>query len=353
MVDKKTINNFEKISNVYNFSKYNSILDREFKEKSLKNFIESLKHYRKKEKPNFLYELYKKFPYQFEEKKIIEEEDIKFGNMDNQNSKENDEEPKVNEEKDNKEKKFKKNCCENDGPNFLKYNPNYDSIYKKIPCFKIGKGFNKKENMKKMKSIKNKLIKETKIENVKANKKNDENALFKTNIKINSEKSKTISIDKKQLALPQIFCRDNNNYSKNEDIKNNNHETIISKKNNKYSKNNIKLEAIDNYWNFKNIVDFKKMSSRNDKFLLNQYTLETPSSDKYTPKYTFVEDKIHNVNFSPFGLNKNAKKFKLYKMMRSYHTPTEYQIIDNSKLSNDKDFINQQLAFIYNINPRK
>ena len=42
MVDKKTINNFEKISNVYNFSKYNSILDREFKEKSLKNFIESL-----------------------------------------------------------------------------------------------------------------------------------------------------------------------------------------------------------------------------------------------------------------------------------------------------------------------
>ena len=52
-------------------------------------------------------------------------------------------------------------------------NPNYDSISKKIPCFKIGKGFNKKENMKKMKSIKNKLIKETKIENVKANKKND------------------------------------------------------------------------------------------------------------------------------------------------------------------------------------
>ena len=69
MVDKKTINNFEMISNFENFSKYNSILDHEFKEKSLKNFIVSLKHYRKKERANFLEEFYKKFPYQFEEKK--------------------------------------------------------------------------------------------------------------------------------------------------------------------------------------------------------------------------------------------------------------------------------------------
>ena len=50
MNDKKLIKNFETISNFDKYSKYSIALAREFREKSLKTFIVSLKNYKTKEK---------------------------------------------------------------------------------------------------------------------------------------------------------------------------------------------------------------------------------------------------------------------------------------------------------------
>ena len=295
-------------------------------------------------------------------KKKIEDEDILFQNINNSKSIEkNKDEQKLNEENEKNvyHKLNKYNIKENEYPDPLKYNPNYNSIFKKIPGFKMGSGFNKNEKLKKLKNMKNKLIKDSNIKNdVKNNKndknKEDENILFKTNIKINKDKSKTINVNKKELSLPPILGRENNIKLKNDESKNNNHNTIISKSNNKYNKKNIRLNTLDKNSNFNilinKVVDFEKMSSRNDNFLINSNSLKTPSFGKYTPKYNFIENKIQNIKFSPFGMNKNSKKYKLYKMMRSYHIPTEYQLIDNNKLSNDKEFINQQLILYYNNN---
>ena len=58
-----------------------------------------------------------------------------------------------------------------------------------------------------------------------------------------------------------------------------------------------------------------------------------------------------NIKFSPFGENKKSKKFLLKKMMSSYNVPTEYQFIDNKKLTTDNDLINQQLILKYDIYP--
>ena len=85
------------------------------------------------------------------------------------------------------------------------------------------------------------------------------------------------------------------------------------------------------------------MSSRNDKYLINAYSLDVPSSEKYRPKYSYTEDNVKNIIFSPFGANKKSKKILLRKMMSSYNVPTEYQYIDNEKLTTDKDLINKLL----------
>ena len=100
-------------------------------------------------------------------------------------------------------------------------------------------------------------------------------------------------------------------------------------------------------------MDFKKMSSRNDKYIINTYSLDVPSFEKYSPKYEFIESNVKNIKFSPFGENKRDKKFLLKKILSSYKVPTEYQFIDNEKLLNDKDLINKQLILNYNIHPYK
>ena len=78
MIDKKLIKNFETISKFDNLSRYSRVLDREFREKTLKEFIISLKNYKTKEKENFIEEFHKKYPYQHEEKEIVLNNDTFF-----------------------------------------------------------------------------------------------------------------------------------------------------------------------------------------------------------------------------------------------------------------------------------
>lgn len=377
MSDKKLINTFENISQFDNFSKYNNILDHEFKDKSLKSFIVSLKHYKPKNRENFIEEFYKKYPYQFEEKKLIEDDETIFGRI--KSSKNPIKNENELESKKNKQMQFhfENKKIEIEGPDSLRYNPNYDSIFKKIPGFKMG--YKKKENSKNISGSNQHLIDLNNIKMTELNKNSlkqknasdSQNKLFKTNIKINNTNDKkNIKIKKDILLnLPPISF---GNSKKNHDSSKERYNTIEPKQNfinnvlrlKKYKSRNIKSHKENNKnimenlsYNknllINNIIDFGKMSSRNDKYLINAYSLDVPSSEKYTPKYNFIEDNIKNIIFSRFGENKVNKKFLLKKLISSYKVPTEYQFIDNEKLTKDKDFINQQLILKYNIYPSK
>ena len=109
MNDKKLIDTFENISNFDNFSKYSCSLDREFKDKSLKTLISSLKKYKPIEKENFIERFYKKYPYQFEEKKIIEEDDSMFEYINELKEKREREEEREKEKEKEKDKGNKSN----------------------------------------------------------------------------------------------------------------------------------------------------------------------------------------------------------------------------------------------------
>ena len=328
MVDKNLVNTFESMKKFDNFSKYSSILEHEFRDRSLKSFIASLKHYKSREKKNFIAEFYKKYPYQFEGKQLIINDDSLFENILKYKARIENELKAKNDKrliKNDSLRKFK----ENEIPDSLRYNPNYDSIFKKVPGFKMV--YNKKPDKKILKSkiLNSKIFEGNKSnDNSKDNKikleaknKNKCNNLFKTNIKINNPKNK---------------------YKQNS-IKEENH-------------SNYKFSNILNYNNNiinNKIMNFGKMSSRNDKFIINSYSLDVPSFEKYYPKYTYVENGVKNIKFYPFGLNKNNKKFLLKKMMNSYNVPTEYQFIDNEKLTNDNDLIKRQLILNHNIYPLK
>ena len=366
MADKNLINTFENISNFDNFSKYNSILDHEFKDKSLKSFIISLKHYKTKDKENFIEEFYKKYPYQFEEKKIIEDGDEIFEHIRGSRNKIKEEkEIKLNNNMQTKLNNERKKIIENEIPDPLRYNPNYGSIFKKIPGFKMGNKQNSKNKNAKANSKKKKLIKLYKNLIKDKNKQEVDNNLFKTNIKINDMNDKNNIKNKKDifLNLPPISFRSINSNLQNQNEISKKYNTIEVKSKNidniskskKYQQRNFHFEMENNknksqfsYNKNNNNVDFGKMSSRNDKYLINAYSLDVPSSEKYSPKYTFVETNVKNINFSPFGSNKNKKKFLFKKMLGSYNVPTEYQFIDNEKLLNNQELINQQLILRYN-----
>jgi len=387
MIDKKLIKNFETISKFDNLSRYSRVLDREFREKTLKEFIISLKNYKTKEKENFIEEFHKKYPYQHEEKEIVLNNDTFFENIIKSKTRNENELKSVNNNHLTLSNSVKK-THEIDSPEPWRYNPNYDSIYKNIPSFKMF--YNNKAEKNHLKHKINKILKSKIFENNKlndnANNKSNDNSkdnkikpetkninLFKTNIKINNSKNKYTNKKNIFFNLPQITFKNINN-TKEEKDKNKKFNTLEAKNNKKislsefnkyeYNRKNIeddyqtnnKISNIHHYNNNiinNNFVNFRKMSSRNYKFLINSYSLDIPSSNKYNPKYSYIENNVKNIKFTPFGLNKNNKKFLLKKMMNSYNVPTEYQFIDNEKLSNDNELINRQLILNHNIYPLK
>ena len=204
MIDKNLIKNFETISKFDNISRYSRVLDKEFREKTLKDFIISLKNYKTKEKENFIEELHKKFPYQHEEKEIIINNDSFFENIIKSKSRNENELKSINK-KHSTMNDLSDKIKENDSPEPWRYNPNYVSIYKNIPGFKMV--YNNKADKKILKRkinkiLNSKIFEDNKSNNNSNNKSNDNSKdnkikpeikninLFKTNIKINDTKNK-------------------------------------------------------------------------------------------------------------------------------------------------------------------
>ena len=381
------IREFESISKFDIYSKYNHSLNKKFKDNSLKSFIRSLKSFKPKEKDLFLVEFSKNYPYNFEAKKIVNDEnEISIRIEEFRRIKE--EKEKQKQERFNSPKKgnielrssfSSKRYNEQDFPDPFKYNPNYNSIFKKVKSFKISP---KKYGGIKLKKVTKIEINSNKIKKEKSNlsnsnTSNEENEIYDDNDKdknknINSQNCNSVidikkikSSQKENLDLPLITSTNIVKLLKNECSKKlntiptdgyrENHALRFSK----YLPRKEKLNSINNKLSYvephnyaldiKKGFDFGKMKSRNEKSILNMASLDVPSSSKYYPKYNLVENNAKNILFSPFGLNKKNKKVLLKKMLGSYKVFLNYQFIDNDKLFKDKDVINQQLIINHNI----
>ena len=385
MKKEKMIRAFETISKYDIYSNYNNSLEKIFKDKSLKSFINYLKYFKPKQKEPFLVEFSKKYPYVFEDKKNNDEE--------NQISIKIEEYKRIKEEKE-KEKQERLNSPKfgkyelrssfstkrynkPDFPDPFKYNPNYNSIFKKVPSFKISPKKNERIKLQKVEEAQNKSIQDKKENSILSNS-NTSNE--ETEINDNQDKSKNINskssnsvrdihyfrLNKKgnNLDLPLITStniisslKKEINERQNTIPFRDNHALRYSKylpRKNKLTETNNKVSYIEphNYaLDLKKGFDFGKMQPRDEKSILNMASLEVPPSNKYSPKYNLVENNSKNVIFSPFGTNKTNKKALLRKMLGSYKVFSYYKFIDNNKLFNNKDLINQKLIINHNIHP--
>lgn len=388
MQREKMIREFELISKYDIYSKYNYSLDKKFKDNSLKSFIRSLKSFKRKEKELFLVEFSKKYPYNLEEKKFIDDENeisIRIEEFKRiKEEKEKQRQERLNSPKNGKiELKSSissKRYNEQDFPDPFKYNPNYNSICKKVPSFKISP---KKYGSIKLKKVIKIQIKPNQIKKDKRNlsnsySSNEENEIYDDNKdrdkSVNSQNFNSVidikkfkSSQKENLDLPLITSTNLVKSLKNEcnkklntiptDGYRENHALRFSK----YLPRKSKLNSINNKLSYvephnyaldiNKGFDFGKMQSRDEKSILNMASLDVPSSNKYYPKYNLVENKAKNILFSPFGINKKNKKALLKKMLGSYKVFPNYQFIDNNKLFKDKDVINQKLIINQNIHP--
>ena len=388
MKKEKMIRSFETISKYDVYSKYNNSLEKKFKDKSLKSFIYSLKNFQPKQKEPFLVEFSKKYPYDFENKQYNDEE--------NQMSIKIEEYRRIKEEKEKERQERQerinspklgqyelrssfstKRYNKPDFPDPFKYNPNYNSIFKKVPSFKISPKKYGGIKFQKVKDIQNKSNQDERenstISNINtSNEENEINDNRDKNKNINSKNSNSVSnihylrLNKKEnnLDLPLITSTNIISSLKNEI---NERQNTISFRDNhalrfsKYLPRKVKLRETNNKVSYiephnyaldmNKGFDFRKMQSRDEKSILNLPSLEVPPLNKYSPKYNLVENNAKNVIFSPFGSNKNNKKVLLQKMLGSYKVFFDYQFIDNSKLYNDKDIISQKLIINHNIHP--
>ena len=375
MNGKKIVKMFESISQFDTFSKYNSSLERIFKNRSFKDFLHTLKNPtklksdfndNKKGEGKFFSDNLDFDDELINEIKTIENEDFFNEKNDLKNKKKDKSLKEIKKEKIIK----KKIIIENPDP--FKYHPNYNAIYKYVPTVKFTEPTNyisplkKKEKEFKSESIeKKKTRKKIKFPKIKESilitslpiENNNQNSLennnFSTNITTNNNNDSKY-LNNKNDSINNSENQINKSKSQNKIITNNNKLLPpISKSNHalKFShyswrKNNIVskqldkltyLEPINYLENIDRILDFNKMSSRSEKNLINNpSTLDNPPICYYKPKYNFIERNPSMITFSKNSDNKKTKQFLLRKLWGSYNITSDYQLVDNSKLNANK-----------------
>lgn len=109
----------------------------------------------------------------------------------------------------------------------------------------------------------------------------------------------------------------------------------LRKKNKKHKKIEIKKsEKYDRHHDKDNIVNFSKMTPREENAILNDNLLNNPSSTYYTPKYNFVYETAKATSFgNRKKTNLSHKKYLMKKLWGSYsNIGQNYYIVDNNKL---------------------
>ena len=376
-MEHKQIYSFDSIAKYRIFSKQSHGYEKVLGNRTLKAFIRSLKRPKiNTKKLSFLEELLIKYP---KAQKEMEEHEAEFLNEHQDNSLL--EKYNVNKHKEDKfykiyrtekilndKEKNSENVTEiinmiqnkrkpiikidkspDKGVDGFKYNPNYNSIFKYIPCARLDRPSYSNNRNKNSKFIK------------------------KKNNSINSNRNFNKSLDNQTKSLisntnPNI---NNNIVNTNNNIINNNHNfnsencssakkknIFITKKNNELNYTHIKAGSyidkkindviklpkikkekiyVRSEKNFKtpkkiNTFSFKKMTSRKEKDMIYIQSLDTPSFYNYSPNYNYIEKSPMNISFdSNHEMPENdKKKFLMKKLWTSYHVDLGYHLITNS-----------------------
>ena len=293
-----------------------------------------------------------------------------------QNDEEYDIFDEINDEKEqyhsNKNEKIKKEFWRNNvekkkklrpALDPFKYNPNYNSIYKNIPSFKI---IDPKKVLYNL-DVKSKTKKKGKNKDI--NKSNEEKSLItEDNINLNKKSNslfKSMELDKTPLQNKKIsntiaiFNNSQKSINKNDLPKltklskykivdsnnsdNDNHALRFSKyipRKFYIHENNKIVSYLDpiNYIKPKNktkSIDFDKMLYRNGKNLIYASALKNPSFGQYNPKYSYIDknEKVRLFNPDEKEFIKN-KRYLMRKLWASYKVNREYQMVDNDKINN-------------------
>lgn len=318
-VDYKTLNTLDSISKYKTFSRCDRILEDTFKDNSLKTLVHNLKHEKKFIRPKFLEEFNKKYPIENGNltKNDLEMRTRNFSRLLAQKKKKK---KKIIEDwsKGNDRIKFF-----DEGPNPMRYTPNYQSIFKNIPSHKF--------SPLKIKNNHN-------IQNFELNKipKTVQNTLYNPFNKTITAKNND---DIPSKTLPSISTISLVNARNNHAYKFGNY---IPRKENTIGYNNI-LTYIEphNYKTDKTkrkTVDFKNMVDRTKSVLINEAALKIPPFSYYNPKYDFIEKREAQTLFTHKNIieaNKKSNKFLIHKLWISYNVSKQYKLIDNDKLKKD------------------
>ena len=354
---KEMIQLFDSISKFNTYSKYSNSLKKIFKNKSLKDYIKLLKNPIHVDSFQFVIDFdkrTKKNGEEDDEHNLLPKHFLKKGKELDLLHEENI--PSQEENNENKEKEKTKTFTENKSVKSLtnfrqeldpfKYNPNYNSIYKNVPSFKMiipkSKLLFKKHAKSQafLTSVNNKKSKNLKI-NINDESKNKNNS--SKNDSLNSSDNNIKSRNYK--TLPEL--NSSHNKIKNKNIKmhknkynHNNHAFRFSKyiprKMNIYNVNK-RLTYLEPYHystsdKISKALDFNKMENRDSNKWFNLDSITNPSFYYYTPKYDSIEKKPIKILFNPKEFYKNNKKYLIKKIWASYNVKKEYESIDNDKL---------------------
>ena len=348
MSNQNTINSLESIQKKTIYSKYGENLNRIFKSRSLKSLIYELKNPKKFISNEYLET--QQYQNRKQKKEMSEENylDI-FNSMQQYLKKESKKD--IHKELSPTKIKIKNERDIIDRNGFMdpfKYNPNYNAISKNVPSVKMMLTEKEKREMKKSQEIiaRTKNIKLVHSKTEFGGKKNkiilhivDEN----TNSRNNSPRTRISNlplITKVPQQKERSITMENVDLKKKNLMKNNHamrFSKYLSRKinfNDKKEDNRISyLEPYKYLQNTAKVIDFRKMSSRKPKDFINKAVLENPSFNNYNPKFDLVEKKMAQVDFSPHVNKKSSKQYLLKKLWSSYDAFSDYQLVNNAKLS--------------------
>ena len=364
MKGKQIARMFESIPKFDTYSHYNSTLEKLFKSNSLKTLIETLKRQKDINEISLLDQISKVNT--DEPIDIYADEDSDLKKIQNEEEydifdEENDEKEHVGNKKEEKinsvswranptEIKKKKLKPQLDP---FKYHPNYNSIYKNVPCVRI---IDPKKSLSKMDA-------KAKIRKKKSKEKSQENSpkkhiitetnniiLNKTQLKnkkslntISNIKSSDNSKNKNDLKLPKLIKLTNNKIMDSINSDSQNHALRFSKyiPRKFYIHENNKIVSYLEPFNYiksksqTKSIDFDKMLHRSEKNMVYASRLKNPSFGQYNPKYTYI-DKNETVRlFNPEEKDLlSRKKYLMKKLWASYNVNTQYELVDNNKINN-------------------
>ena len=320
--NRRILKLFESVPKFDTYSQYSNSLEKVFHENSLKNLIKHLKEERKAklfsyfdvEKQNNESNKFNIFKRRKEMKLdnsknnlLYDEGDIKNKNKDKEKESQNQ---TINPESDKYTiNRFNNSTNVESYP--FRYNPNYDSIMKKIPYVKIIQPPTKNTKPSTfLTEIGDLAISSNNLKKTALNEKNkNSQKKLKEKLYLNNDRNNhSIRLDK---------------YSDRKEIKIDNNPTISY------------IEPYDYQKVKNNSTDFKKMTSRDDVDILKIKKTDGPSVGYYNPHYEYFEDRVRNISLGNEHINKNNKKLLLKKIWGSYSVKLDYELIDNSKLNND------------------